>query len=178
MKPLPDATLPLDNAAHERFAQLVAEGQSQSSAYRVVYPKSQRWKAEALYAQASALARKVSVRIDAIKKATADERIMSLTERNLFLSDVCRMGQKAITETDRDMLAMDKVRVALTAAKELNEVQGSYPTDKKHEQASVVFNIMFRNGPLVREPIKTITVDDARNAERQRLGLSGTGKTD
>lgn len=64
----------------ELFAQNVASGKNQSEAYRIAYPKSQKWKDEAVWAQASLLMSNsmVSVRIEELKAATVKRNEMTL----------------------------------------------------------------------------------------------------
>lgn len=161
---------PLDNSRHESFAFGVASGKTQAEAYRDAFPKAKRWKPSTLHAEATRLAHHplVSPRIAALQKAAADSRIMDLTARNILLSDIARMGQQAVKDCNIDPLAMEKTKVAVAAVKELNATTGGY------EQAANIpkfeFRIILPGGrPLVREPIKSITVEDAKEAERKRL---------
>lgn len=59
----------------EKFAQEVGRGKNLAEAYRIAYPKSQKWKESAVYAQASTLNAdsKVSERIKRIQAAAADK---------------------------------------------------------------------------------------------------------
>jgi hypothetical protein len=78
----------LNNPRHERFAVLVAEGRSQADAYREVYPKSKRWKYDAVYPMASELARKVSVRVRELQAELAKRSAIEKEEVVRFLSAV------------------------------------------------------------------------------------------
>ena len=79
----------------ERFAQLVGGGMSQVEAYRTAYPKSAKWKPEALRvagAKMSALGT-VSVRIKQIQDAGAERAELDAAEivreiRRLAISDI------------------------------------------------------------------------------------------
>lgn len=57
---------------------------------------------------------------------------------------------------------------AIQAIDTLNKMEGVYDAadNAKGKQPPVIFNFVFRNGPLVREPMKTITMDDARGATK------------
>ena len=77
---------------------MVASGRSQADAYRVAYPKSQKWKPEALYAEVSKLAAntKVSTRI-AVLRAEIQEQV------------IADSGKKAIDSTASDLANSPKV---------------------------------------------------------------------
>lgn len=79
----------------EAFAMRVAVGTSLAEAYRQAYPRSQKWKPEAVWTAASVLAAdpKVSKRVDAIQAAAADRAELDVTEivreiRRISLSDI------------------------------------------------------------------------------------------
>lgn len=79
----------------EAFAREVASGKSQAEAYRVAYPRSRRWKPEAVWAQASQLAadRRVSLRVAELQAAAADQAVLEGAEilaelRRVALSDI------------------------------------------------------------------------------------------
>jgi hypothetical protein len=80
----------LRNSRHEKFAQLVAAGRSQSDAYREVYPKSRRWKDETIHPWASKLAYKVSTRLAELKEAGASNAVMTKNEACAYLTKVVR----------------------------------------------------------------------------------------
>lgn len=70
--------------AQELFAQHVGHGKSQAEAYRIAYPKSAKWKDEAVWVAASKLMAnaKVSVRVKEIKAQVSQTLTISL-ERTL-----------------------------------------------------------------------------------------------
>ena len=78
----------LKNARHERFAQLLAAGRSQSAAYREVYPKSKAWAGEGLHPEASRLAHKVSARLAEIQQEGVSRAILTRNELAEYLSKV------------------------------------------------------------------------------------------
>ena len=79
----------------EKFAQEVGRGKNLAEAYRIAYPKSQKWKESAVYAQASTLSAdsKVTERIkriqaDAADKAGLDAAAILLELKKLAHSDI------------------------------------------------------------------------------------------
>lgn len=108
-----------------RFAIEVASGKSQSEAYRIAYPKSQKWKEEAVWVKASELMAKgnVSVRVtelqeDAIKakQATLDEILIGMSTRvrldirTYFNDDGSFISPKEMTKEQAMCLSKFKVR--------------------------------------------------------------------
>src|SRR5262249_31036358 len=104
------------------FAQLVASGHSQTDAYRVAYPRSRNWKAEALYPRASRVAAysKVCARINGLRaeiqmRAVADaavdkayilRRLKIVAERCLQAAPVLdKKGNPVMIETATGELA-------------------------------------------------------------------------
>ncbi len=66
-------------AQQEMFAQFYIQTGNASEAYRRPYPKSQKWKPEAVYAAASGmLANKVSVRVEALQAEAAERHGVTL----------------------------------------------------------------------------------------------------
>jgi phage terminase small subunit len=105
----------------ETFAQLVASGKSQSEAYRLAYPKSQRWKDQSVWAKASALmqADKVSIRVDAICAELARQ---GLWDRKQAVKVLVAIVQ------DKERAAADRIK----AVCELNKMHG-FHAPEKHE---------------------------------------------
>lgn len=66
----------------EKFAQGIASGLSQADAYRAAYPKSKKWKVDAIYSTASQLAAdpKVSQRIQELRKPIVEAAQLTLSE--------------------------------------------------------------------------------------------------
>lgn len=106
----------LKNPRWEKFAQLVAEGQSQRQAYLVAYPNAKKWKPETVDANASRLLNKndrVLTRYKELQAQAADKSIMTAKERKLELSRYVR--DKKLSPTDH-MRAIDL----------LNKMEGDY----------------------------------------------------
>lgn len=82
------AVIIIANQRHERFATLVATGQSGAAAYRSCY----RARGASAEANASRLLRndKVRTRIAELQTATATAAVMSLEEKRLFLAAIVR----------------------------------------------------------------------------------------
>lgn len=123
----------------ERFAQGIADGLSQADAYRVAYPKSEKWKPETLWSKASALMvdGKVMARVSELKEALAEKQLWKREDSVKVLRDVL---------SDPDSRASDKT----AAVKVLNEMHG-YNAPQKVEHSgpnggsipqSLVVNIM------------------------------------
>lgn len=79
----------------EAFAMRVAAGSSLAEAYRQAYPRSQKWKPEAVWTAASVLAadRKVYIRVANLQAAASDKAELDVTEivreiRRISLSDI------------------------------------------------------------------------------------------
>lgn len=106
----------LKNPRWEKFAQLVAEGQSQRQAYLAAYPRSKAWKPETVDSKASVLLNqngKVLARYKELQAQSADQSIMTAKERKLELSRYVR--DKKLSPTDH-MKAIDL----------LNKMEGDY----------------------------------------------------
>ena len=110
----------LKNNRRERFCQLVASGKSQSDAYREVYPRSMRWKEEAIHVRASELAGKVSVRVGELKEAGATRAVMTKIE-------CCELLSKIIRSPDGDGGGMVS---RLAAIGILSKMMGFYAPEK------------------------------------------------
>lgn len=78
----------LKNPSHERFAQLVASGKSQSDAYREVYPRSRQWRDESVHERASKVNAKVLPRLQEIQAATAEKVAVDKARLVAFLIEV------------------------------------------------------------------------------------------
>lgn len=116
----------LKNPRWEKFAQLVAEGQSQRQAYLVAYPRSKGWKPETVDNNAYKLMNKnneVLTRYKELQAQSADQSIMTAKERKLELSRYVR--DKKLSPTDH-MKAIDL----------LNKMEGDY-TDNVNLTGSV-----------------------------------------
>lgn len=87
----------LQNARHERFAQLLAEGRSQSAAYREVFPRSRRWTGAGLHPEASRLSRKVSARVSELQAEIAKQVCIEKAEVVRLLASVLQTPIGEIT---------------------------------------------------------------------------------
>ena len=96
----------------EMYAQVVASGKSQSEAYRIAYPKSQKWKPDAVWAQSSRLMAdsRVAARVDAIRAELAEKGLWTREQSVLALVGVVNSPEKL-----SDVIA---------AVKELNSMHG------------------------------------------------------
>ena len=97
----------------EKFAQLIASGKNRSDAYREAYPKSRRWKKEALWANSSALANdaRVSVRISELKQAVEEQCLWTRED-----------SVRTLREVAADEASKGSEKVA--AVKALNDMHG------------------------------------------------------
>lgn len=109
----------------EAFAQAVASGKNQSDAYRSAYPKSAKWKPEAVWAQASRLMAdgKVSARASAIRKELAAKGIWTKEQSVLALMGV--------------ITSPDKKTDIVAAVKELNSMHGFNAPEKVEHSGTV-----------------------------------------
>ena len=112
----------------EAFAQAVASGKSQSEAYRIAYPGSEKWKPEALWANSSALMAKVSVRVYAIRKELADRGLWSREQSVLVLQEIATKGDK---NADR-----------VSAIRELNKMHGFEAPTKLEVDGGITVEIL------------------------------------
>jgi hypothetical protein len=106
----------------ERFAREVASGKSQAAAYRIAYPKSQKWKDTTVCEAASRLMgnSKVSAIVDELKAKAAEKCILSRQEWLQRLKDVAEAGEdqpsrlKALVEFGKaeGFFAPDKLNVS------------------------------------------------------------------
>lgn len=79
----------------EAFAREVAAGKSQAEAYRMAYPRSRKWKPDAVWVHASQLAAdgQVSLRIAELQAAAAEQAVLDGAEilaelKRIALSDI------------------------------------------------------------------------------------------
>lgn len=107
----------IDNPRHEIFAQEIAKGMSQRRAYRIAFPKSQKWKDETVDSKASALANsdKVLARVQKLKEEASSKAVKSAIERKEWLSSII----------DDDQLDYG---TKLKACDLLNKMEGEYTT--------------------------------------------------
>lgn len=115
----------LDDPKLERFAQLLAQGKSQSAALRTVNPKAKKWKDETVWSKASTWAadEKVRARVAELQEASVSEAVCTRREILEKLSEVVR-GRSALTEP-------------IDAVRELNKMQGFYAPDQIQHTVSI-----------------------------------------
>ncbi|MBQ4340121.1 MAG: terminase [Firmicutes bacterium] len=107
----------LKNVRHETFAQGIAAGQTQRTAYRAAYPKSINWKDETVDKRASELMKNGEVlgRIEELRKLTTSEAVMDITQRKEWLTKVVQNSK-------------EKTKDRLGALDMLNKMEGVYVT--------------------------------------------------
>lgn len=90
----------------ERYCQEVASGKSQAAAYRIAYPKSQKWKEKTVWARASELMAdgKVSGRVAELRAELAK---VSLWTRERAVETL--LGVIAAPDKQADIIAASKV---------------------------------------------------------------------
>lgn len=100
-----DASLPLSNAGHERFAQERAKGKSAAAAYRLAGYKPDRGHAARLAANGSIVAR-----IEALQRMAATSTVLTIAEKREFIARVVRSSPSAATMENADCeLVMTKM---------------------------------------------------------------------
>ena len=92
---------PIKNNAHERFAQLVASGKSQSEAYREVYPRSRHWRDESVHERSSKINAKVLPRVRELQSAIAERVCIEKAEGLAILADILRASPSDIDKKSR-----------------------------------------------------------------------------
>lgn len=95
----------------ELFCQQVASGKNQSESYRISYPKSQKWKDEAVWAQASLLMSNsmVSVRIEELKEKNQTRNEVKLDEVLENLAKYLRFNIKSIVNSNGTLKGFDEM---------------------------------------------------------------------
>ena len=85
----------LKNSRHERFAQLLAEGRSQTDAFRELYPNSWRWQANSVHQKACQLSAKVRPRLAELQADIAKEVCIEKAEIIKILAKSIRNADPA-----------------------------------------------------------------------------------
>lgn len=128
----------LANHRHERFAALIATGQSGAAAYRSCY----RARGASAEANASRLLRNVKVRqrVTELQKATATVAVMNLEEKRRFLAAIVRTPIGRVdehsplcqyfhrTKTSLRITMPDKLQAILLDARLAGELKGNTAT--------------------------------------------------
>lgn len=113
--------VPLKNVRHERFAQLVAEGKSQSEAYREVYPGSRAWQDASVHQRASKLCAKVLPRVRALQAEAKDAAVCSAREMQEKLS--AKFRQKFEEDDVEAMVRVGTLLAKVTGAESATRVE-------------------------------------------------------
>lgn len=87
-----DPERPCANRRHEAFSAELLTGISQAEAYRRVYPKSRKWKSSVVWVRACELARKVSGRVEFLRKQSESKLVM---DRREYLERLSRNARDA-----------------------------------------------------------------------------------
>lgn len=105
----------LKNVRHEKFAQGIASGLKQRTAYRAAFPSSEKWKDSTVDSKASNLAKndKVLARIKELAEKSTNKAVMNATERKEWLTSII-MNDEEYTK--------DKLK----AIDILNKMEGTY----------------------------------------------------
>ena len=134
----------LKNARHEKYAQGLAKGLSQRTAYRAAFPKSVNWKDETVDKRASELKKHGAVlgRLRELAEQSQSDTIMSAKERKEWLSNVIRNDA-------------EETRDRLKAVDIMNRMEGEYV---EKIQMSGKLNNPFAE--LTTEELKKLVDDD------------------
>jgi phage terminase small subunit len=99
------------NSQQELFCQQVASGKNQSEAYRIAYPKSLKWKEEAVWSQASILMSnsKVYHRINELKEKNQTRNEVKLDEVLENLAKYLRFNIKSIVNANGTLKSFDEM---------------------------------------------------------------------
>ena len=129
-------------AKEERFAELIAMGETQAAAFRKVTPAANNWQDKTVWSKASALAKKVEGRINALRDASTSAAILSATEAKEILSKIARnhidMREKFCDEDgvlgEKDVPNRDRI----AAIDRLAKMQGWDAAEKSVTEIAVV----------------------------------------
>lgn len=113
-------------ARRERFAELIADGMSQSDAYREAYPRSLTYQKDVVWRRASELAANSEV------KGRVDELRAALQKRNLWTRE------QSIAELQRALEMAEKSTDVVATIREMNAMHG-FNAPQKHEVTGGLF---------------------------------------
>lgn len=131
------------SAKEERFAQLVAMGETQASAFRKVNPAAKKWQDKTVWSKACELARKVESRINQLRDASTSAAVLSATEAKEILTKIARnhidMREK-LTDEDGVPIGEKDVpnRDRIAAIDRLAKMQGWDAVEKTVQEIKVV----------------------------------------
>ncbi len=119
--------------AYEAYANRLASGMAQSTAYRETFPNSRKWTAASVHNKASALARnaRVSARVASLQQQSITKTVLSLEARKELLSQI------ALNKLPPDETVTTRDR--LNAVDLLNKLEGVYVERK---------DVVIRSSPL------------------------------
>ena len=119
-------------AKQEKFAQFIADGMTQSDAYRAAYDAG-KMKIETIYAMSSKLAadHKISIRVASLKSALESKGLWTREKSVLVLSEIAeaaRAGERVAAVKELNSMhgfnAPTKVDVAVTFPRVINVIAG------------------------------------------------------
>lgn len=124
-----DPSKPYQNTRWEHFAQRCACGESQTSAFLDLYPKSKKWTTHAVHVHAHELAQKVRPRIRFLQAESARGYAITREERVKFLFDIMH---------NPEVEARDRIK----ACELLSRMEGDY-VKKPSESRPITFNLLL-----------------------------------
>lgn len=112
----------------EAFAQFVAQGETQSEAFRKAYPRSRKWMAKSVHERASELANfsKVVARIAELRAPAVEAMRITQEERIASYLDIARRAREA-----KDLQAETKAQDSIT------RVTGFFTADRQNARSPI-----------------------------------------
>jgi phage terminase small subunit len=101
----------------ELYCQQVASGKTQTEAYKIAYPKSQKWKEKGVWEKASVLSAnvKVSARITELQKKASDKTEVTIVYVLEKLAELLNFNLKSIFNEDGTMKQIHELTDAQAA---------------------------------------------------------------
>ncbi|MEN6621971.1 MAG: terminase small subunit [Smithella sp.] len=95
----------------EKFCQNVAAGKSQAESYRIAYPKSKKWKDEAVWVNSSRIMNEANVllRIDELREKHLKRNEVTLDEVIKEMAKWLRFNLKSIIKADGTMKSFEEM---------------------------------------------------------------------
>lgn len=144
----------------EAFAAGIAGGLSQAEAYRQAYPKARKWKDEAVYSRASALAAtsKVQQRVQDLREKAADanevtiERIVAEVVKVAFANqrDLMQWGPQGVKLRPSDELTDEQAAAVSEVSESISATGGSLKL-KTHDKLGALRFLAELKGFLVKK---------------------------
>ncbi len=128
-------------AKQEKFVQSLISGLSQRKAYRVAYPRSEKWKDEAVDSKACALIKndKILDRYNELKEKADNDAIMTRTQRMIALSDIAKNSEK----DDVRIRAIDTLNKMDCIY--INKIELPKPVDESVKEMTAYLNGRIKN---------------------------------